>query len=101
MELKYPTALWVGDVASERFELKNHGAQDILAYDVVKDTVRVERVPMPVVRLLGLRRPPWTVSSVGLRGRAHERGRHLIGRVRTDLSEAGQARVEGQEGWAG
>lgn len=43
VELKYLVRLWHGEVAGERFELKNQGAQDIRAYDVVKDIVRVER----------------------------------------------------------
>lgn len=43
IELKYLTALWVGVVGGERFALKNQGAQDIRAYDVVKDIGRVER----------------------------------------------------------
>ncbi len=43
LELKYLTASWVGDVGGERFELLNHGAQDIRAYDAVKDVQRVEQ----------------------------------------------------------
>lgn len=43
VELKYLVRLWHGEVGGERFELKNQGAQDIRAYDVVKDIVRVER----------------------------------------------------------
>lgn len=43
VELKYLTALWTGAVAGEAFALKNHGAQDIRAYDVVKDIARLER----------------------------------------------------------
>lgn len=43
IELKYLTRAWVGEVAGERFELKSQGAQDIRAYDVVKDIVRVEK----------------------------------------------------------
>jgi hypothetical protein len=43
VELKYLTAGWSGEVAGERFALRNHGAQDIRAYDVVKDLARVER----------------------------------------------------------
>src|SRR5690349_6857898 len=43
VELKYMTAAWSGDVASESFSLKNHGAQDVRAYDVVKDIARLER----------------------------------------------------------
>lgn len=43
VELKYLTRAWTGDVGGERYELKDHGAQDIRAYDVVKDVVRVEK----------------------------------------------------------
>ncbi|MEO3807175.1 hypothetical protein [Nonomuraea sp. B1E8] len=43
IELKYLTAAWTGEVGDERFELLNQGAQDIRAYDVVKDIQRVER----------------------------------------------------------
>lgn len=43
IELKYLTRLWTGVVDGERFDLKNQGAQDIRAYDVVKDIVRVEK----------------------------------------------------------
>jgi hypothetical protein len=43
LELKYLTALWAGEVAGEPFALKDHGAQDIRAYDVVKDITRLER----------------------------------------------------------
>jgi hypothetical protein len=43
IELKYLTRAWTGDVGGERYELKDHGAQDIRAYDVVKDVVRVEK----------------------------------------------------------
>lgn len=43
IEVKYLVRLWHGDVAGERFELKNQGAQDIRAYDLVKDVVRVEQ----------------------------------------------------------
>lgn len=42
VELKYLTRLWTGESAGERFELKDQGAQDIRAHDVVKDIVRVE-----------------------------------------------------------
>lgn len=42
IELKYLTRAWTGTVDGERFELKNQGAQDIRAYDVVKDIGRVE-----------------------------------------------------------
>ncbi|GAA1843585.1 hypothetical protein GCM10009687_06450 [Asanoa iriomotensis] len=44
VELKYLTANWLGEYNGERLELKNQGAQDIRAYDVVKDLTRVERV---------------------------------------------------------
>ena len=43
IELKYLTALWTGEYAGEKFALKNHGAQDIRAYDAVKDIGRLER----------------------------------------------------------
>lgn len=44
LELKYLTAAWTGEVGGERFALLNQGAQDIRAYDVVKDIERVERL---------------------------------------------------------
>lgn len=43
VELKYLTAGWSGDVNGELFALKNQGAQDVRAYDVVKDVGRLER----------------------------------------------------------
>lgn len=43
VELKYLTAAWSGVVEGEHFALKNHGAQDVRAYDVVKDIGRLER----------------------------------------------------------
>lgn len=43
VELKYLVAGWAGEVAGESFALKNQGAQDISAYDVVKDISRLER----------------------------------------------------------
>ncbi len=43
VELKYLVRAWQGEHGDERFELKNQSAQDIRAYDVVKDIVRVER----------------------------------------------------------
>ena len=43
VELKYLTAGWVGNVGGEHFALKNHGAQDVRAYDAVKDIGRLER----------------------------------------------------------
>jgi hypothetical protein len=43
LELKYLTAAWAGEVDGEHFELLSQGAQDIRAYDVVKDIQRVER----------------------------------------------------------
>lgn len=42
VELKYLTAAWSGEHAGEPFLLLNHGAQDIRAYDCVKDIQRVE-----------------------------------------------------------
>lgn len=43
IELKYMTRRWVGQEAGESYGLKNHGASDLRAYDVVKDLVRIER----------------------------------------------------------
>jgi hypothetical protein len=43
LELKYLTAAWSGEVNGERFGLVSQGAQDIRAYDVLKDVQRVER----------------------------------------------------------
>lgn len=43
IELKYLTAAWQGVEGGEEFDLLNQGAQDIRAYDCVKDIGRVER----------------------------------------------------------
>ena len=43
VELKYLTAGWTGSWEGEEFHLLNQGAQDIRAYDVVKDIHRVEQ----------------------------------------------------------
>jgi len=43
VEPKYLTALWSGLVNGEQFALKNQGAQDVRAYDIVKDIGRLER----------------------------------------------------------
>lgn len=43
VELKYLTAGWVGAFEGEDFALKNHGAQDVRGYDVIKDIGRRER----------------------------------------------------------
>ena len=43
LELKYLTAAWTGEVDGENFGLLSQGAQDIRAYDVLKDVQRVER----------------------------------------------------------
>jgi len=43
LELKYLTAAWSGEVNGEQFGLVNQGAQDIRAYDVLKDVQRVEQ----------------------------------------------------------
>lgn len=42
VEMKYLTALLRAEVAGESYELPNQGAQDVRAYDVVKDIARVE-----------------------------------------------------------
>jgi hypothetical protein len=44
LELKYLTAAWDGTAGGERFTLLSQGAQDIRAYEVVKDIRRVERL---------------------------------------------------------
>jgi hypothetical protein len=44
LELKYLTAAWAGEVDGEHFQLLSQGAQDIGAYDVVKDIQRVEQL---------------------------------------------------------
>lgn len=44
IELKYLTASWAGEVFGEHFALKNQAAQDVRAYDVVKDMSRLERL---------------------------------------------------------
>lgn len=43
VELKYLTAAWTGEVGGEQFHLLAQGAQDIRAYDCVKDIERVEQ----------------------------------------------------------
>ncbi|MGD0066613.1 MAG: hypothetical protein ABSB76_24600 [Streptosporangiaceae bacterium] len=43
LELKYLTAAWSGEVDGEQFGLVSQGAQDIRAYDVLKDVQRVEQ----------------------------------------------------------
>jgi hypothetical protein len=43
LELKYLTASWQGVARQESFDLLSQGAQDIRAYDCVKDISRVER----------------------------------------------------------
>jgi hypothetical protein len=43
LELKYLTTAWADEVEGEQFALLSQGAQDIRAYDVVKDISRVER----------------------------------------------------------
>ncbi len=44
IELKYPTKRLSTMVGRERFEVAEHGAQDLTRYDIVKDIVRIERV---------------------------------------------------------
>jgi hypothetical protein len=43
LELKYLTASWQGVARQESFDLLSQGAQDIRAYDCIKDISRVER----------------------------------------------------------
>lgn len=44
IELKYATRTFVADIGGEEYALKNHGAQDILRYDFIKDIQRVEQI---------------------------------------------------------
>jgi hypothetical protein len=44
IELKYKTSAFKGEVRGEEFRLRNHAAQDISRYDILKDLSRVERV---------------------------------------------------------
>ncbi len=45
LELKYPTRRTsIISKENERFDLAQHGAQDVTRYDIVKDVVRIERV---------------------------------------------------------
>lgn len=44
IELKYPTKRLSTMIGRERFEVAEHGAQDLTRYDIVKDIVRIERV---------------------------------------------------------
>ncbi|GAA1436999.1 hypothetical protein GCM10009616_38000 [Microlunatus lacustris] len=44
IELKYLTDRWDGEVSGESFRLLRQAAQDIRAYDAVKDIERVEQV---------------------------------------------------------
>jgi hypothetical protein len=44
IELKYKTSVFHGVVKGEEFRLRNHAAQDICRYDILKDLARVERV---------------------------------------------------------
>ena len=58
IELKYISRRWTGTDRGEHFALKNHGAQDLRSYDVVKDVERVER-------FVGAR-PGWTGNVIAL-----------------------------------
>lgn len=62
VELKYMTRLWTGKHGNESFALRNHGASDLRAYDVVKDIERVERFVE--------RRPSWTGLVIALTNEA-------------------------------
>ncbi|MFI6578074.1 hypothetical protein ACIBFB_19975 [Nocardiopsis sp. NPDC050513] len=44
LRLRYPRAAWTGTVAGERFALKNHSAQDLTCYDVVRDIRDLEQL---------------------------------------------------------
>jgi len=57
VEPKYLTALWSGLVKGEQFALKNQGAQDVRAYDIVKDIGRLERFVAGKPGTIDLQRP--------------------------------------------
>ena len=42
VEFKYPRAAWSGDDRGEEFNLKSHGATDLIGYDTLKDVQRLE-----------------------------------------------------------
>ena len=44
VELKYPTRSLRTTIAGETFELRNHAAQDVTRYDIIKDITRLERL---------------------------------------------------------
>ncbi|HZO87322.1 MAG TPA: hypothetical protein VFB38_03215 [Chthonomonadaceae bacterium] len=44
IEVKYLTKGLKAEVNGEAFDLKNHGADDVRSYDVLKDVVRLERI---------------------------------------------------------
>lgn len=68
VELKYLTAAWTGEVGGEQFHLLAQGAQDIRAYDCVKDIERVEQFVAGATGVSGLFRPERGVI-VGVRRR--------------------------------
>ena len=73
VELKYMTRLWTGQYGDETFALRNHGASDLRAYDVVKDIERVERFTA--------RRPGWTGLVIALTNEAAYWRKPAHGRV--------------------
>lgn len=44
LELKYPTRSFETERMGETFAIRNHGAQDLVRYDFLKDVQRLERV---------------------------------------------------------
>lgn len=106
VELKYLTRAWTGNVGGERFELKDQGAQDIRAYDVVKDIGRVEQdtVLLPgcdgVVIVLANDPSYWTSPAHGRQTNASAfrlyEGRQLVG-TRAWGPNTGQGTLRGRE----
>ena len=104
VELKYPTKRLVGDIRGERFDLKNHGAQDITRYDICKDITRVEALCDAGEVALGvsitLTNDPayWTLGrrdTIDEQFRLHD-GRELRGQLRW-AQRAGKGTIKGRE----
>lgn len=78
LELKFLTASWQGIAHQEAFNLLSQGAQDIRAYDCVKDVGRVEKLvhnrPSADGAVVVLSNDPnyWTPRSHGRITNAHE-----------------------------
>src|SRR5215207_6009255 len=92
LELKYLTASWQGVARQESFDLLSQGAQDIRAYDCIKDISRVERFVYDrpsadgAVVVLTNDSNYWTP-------RSHARSVQLLGITKLDLGDVAGART--------